>query len=517
MKRVLAVMRLSSGRSDGARDLKFTTFDVPGSLRTRLFSLNDCGQIVGDYSDAAGHNHGLLLNGGVAINIDVPGATSTTIHGINNEGSLVGCWIDSAGAFHGFVDDDGRITTIDAPGAAGFSRLLGINSAATMVGDFIDSENVQHGFILTRGAFAEFDFPGAHDTSPAALNADGVIVGGYTGAGPSGVRGFIFSCHALETIDLPGIVNAQPLGINARGDLVGTYDNAAGHTHAFARIGGRYYTFHVPESSFTTACGINSSGHIVGNFNLGSTHGFIAAPAAGRLVRDRKFNAARWFFIRRRHSLRIPAAKEKHMKWAKLLVALLLVLFWTGCAPVGSVYPFFEEQDKLMEAGLLGQWTSKTDSLQMTFAREDPHATEYRVQLIGSDDVPGEDAPRQTRARFKANLFRVGSHLFLDLEQEGIEFKWKDRSLSRTSDDLGFYLSVHTVYRVDLEADVMRLAYLDDNAVASFINARKFNDAGFYDPKSLLLVPTRELQTQLLAHAEDGKLLSEDIIFERDK
>src|SRR5262249_4883949 len=209
--------------------------------------------------------------------------------------------------------------------------------------------------------------------------------------------------------------------------------------------------------------------------------------------------------------------KDKLMKWAKLLIALLLVLFWTGCAPVGSVYPFFEQKDKLMDAALLGQWTCKADSIQMILARDATQATEFRAQLIGGDDEPGEDAPRQTRARFKANLFRVGSRLFLDLEQDGIEFKWKDRGLSRTTDDLGFYFPVHTVYRVELEGDVLRLAYLDDNAVASFMAAKKHNDGGFFAPKSLLLLPTHELQTQLLAHAEDSELLSKDIVFERDK
>jgi len=205
------------------------------------------------------------------------------------------------------------------------------------------------------------------------------------------------------------------------------------------------------------------------------------------------------------------------MKYLKLAVTLTLVGFWTGCAPVASVYPFFEEKDKIMEASLLGQWSSKPDSIEINFAREDPRATDYRVQLSDNDQEAGEDAPRQTRFCFKAALFRVGSLLFLDLEQDGVEFKWKDRSLSRTSDDLGFYLPVHTVYRVELEGDTLRLAYLDDNAVASFINARKFNDTAFLDAKSLLVVPTHELQTQLLAHAEDEKLLSEDIVFSRDK
>lgn len=304
MKGILAAMLYSARRQDGVRDYRFATYDVPGSIRTRLLSLNDCGQIVGDYSDAEGHNHGLLITDGIVTTIDVPGATSTTIHGLNNEGSLVGFWTDPGGEFHGFVCDDGRITTVDAPGAMGFSRLLGINSRGEIVGDYIDTDNVQHGFTLNRGLFTEFDFPGAQDTSPTAINADGVIVGGYTGGFPSGVRAFVFDHKSPRTVDIASAINAQPLGINSRADLVGTFDDAAGQSHGFAIIEDHFYPLHVPDSLFTTACGINSSRHIVGNFSHRGTHGFIAFPAAVRLHCDRRLKAARWFHLRRQPNLR---------------------------------------------------------------------------------------------------------------------------------------------------------------------------------------------------------------------
>ena len=42
--------------SDGT----YSTLDVPGSIATEAIGINDLGQIVGYYTDAAGNEHGFL-------------------------------------------------------------------------------------------------------------------------------------------------------------------------------------------------------------------------------------------------------------------------------------------------------------------------------------------------------------------------------------------------------------------------------------------------------------------------
>jgi hypothetical protein len=64
--------------------------------------------IVGVYCDTAPCRgasldaHGFLLSRGVFSSIDVPGAILTNAFGINERGEIVGVYEDAAG-FHGFV------------------------------------------------------------------------------------------------------------------------------------------------------------------------------------------------------------------------------------------------------------------------------------------------------------------------------------------------------------------------------------------------------------------------------
>jgi probable HAF family extracellular repeat protein len=88
----------------GAFALTFTTVDVPGALHTQARGINERGQIVGFYSDAAtGLRHGFLWEEGELTTIDVPGARATEASGINNRGQIVGFYTDAGGQRHGFV------------------------------------------------------------------------------------------------------------------------------------------------------------------------------------------------------------------------------------------------------------------------------------------------------------------------------------------------------------------------------------------------------------------------------
>ncbi len=80
-----------------ASSLPFTLIDAPGagvygnSYGTSAAGINDAGQIVGDYIDSRGKDHGFLRTAtGAFTVIDVPGATRTYAAGINNAGQIVG-------------------------------------------------------------------------------------------------------------------------------------------------------------------------------------------------------------------------------------------------------------------------------------------------------------------------------------------------------------------------------------------------------------------------------------------
>lgn len=61
-----------------------------------------------------------------------------------------------------------------------------------------------------------------------------------------------------------------------------------------------------------------------------------------------------------------------------------------------------------------------------------------------------------------------------------------------------------------LEGDRLRLAYLDDDHVKEFVHKRNLKVAAEIGNGILLIAPTHELQSQILARAEEEKLLDGD-------
>ena len=56
--------------------------------------------------------HGFLRDrSGTFTTIDIPGATVTAIRGLNDRGQMIGTYDDAAGVGHGFLWDGGTVTT----------------------------------------------------------------------------------------------------------------------------------------------------------------------------------------------------------------------------------------------------------------------------------------------------------------------------------------------------------------------------------------------------------------------
>ena len=121
------------------------TFGPPsgGSLLV-VGKINDRRQVIGFYTAADGSLTGFLREpDGRMINIVVPGAANTKAYGINDCGIIVGLWTD--GTAHGFFGRPGNLHSFDIPGAgATFAR--GINNQGRVVGEYADAGGT-HGFV----------------------------------------------------------------------------------------------------------------------------------------------------------------------------------------------------------------------------------------------------------------------------------------------------------------------------------------------------------------------------------
>ena len=108
--------------------------------------INDPQRVVGYYKDTAStpHDHGFFFDKKSYTTIDVPGAVDTRLFGLNNPGDMVGYYTDPTADRngdqhkHGFVyDNSGKIKTIDAriPGVTVTDTVCeAINSNARMPG-----------------------------------------------------------------------------------------------------------------------------------------------------------------------------------------------------------------------------------------------------------------------------------------------------------------------------------------------------------------------------------------------
>ena len=146
----------------------FTDFDAPDADTTTAgygtvpASINVFGEITGDYLDANSVYHGFLRNpGGGFTSFDAPSASTaagsfsgTYPVSINDFGEITGDYLDANDVYHGFVrTPHGTITSFDVPGANTTPGAYGgtfpssNNTAGVITGYYQDANYVYHGFI----------------------------------------------------------------------------------------------------------------------------------------------------------------------------------------------------------------------------------------------------------------------------------------------------------------------------------------------------------------------------------
>jgi hypothetical protein len=237
-----------------AQDFSYQQFDVPGARLTRPLGVNDSGQIVGLYRDAANVPHGFFRHSdGTYERIDYPGATFTNASSINDRGDIVGRWTDAAGLNHGYLmTRQGTFLQIDPPLPCVLTSLQtvihGIDDRRDLAGRCFDATGKELGWVWHHdGTFRVFDDSSLATSDAWSTSNTGVVAGDYRDA--SGfVHGFVWSArHGLVPFDVPG----YQTGVRAvaeRGDVSGIYAAASGRFHGFVTHDGVIETIDYPES-----------------------------------------------------------------------------------------------------------------------------------------------------------------------------------------------------------------------------------------------------------------------------
>jgi uncharacterized membrane protein len=182
----------------------FSEFDLPGSVDTFLFGVNNVADFCGGFTDGSGTQQAFVSLGGTITTFSVPGATGTSASDLNSSNQVVGSYTDSSGTTHGyFRNANGTLRfPIDPPGAT-LTGLRGNNDSNWIVGDFTDSGGTTHGlFFVPPNRFFSFDYPGSSFTTFTGINAQGFICGYYND--DSGIHGFLARVRGVPTANETG-------------------------------------------------------------------------------------------------------------------------------------------------------------------------------------------------------------------------------------------------------------------------------------------------------------------------
>ena len=170
-------------------DGRVTTIDFPGAIDTQAFGINDFGAVIGIYVDPQGNARSFALRDGHFANIDLPGGLAnggTTPLSINDLGQIVGEYIKTPGTngFGYLQAPDGGFTLVTAPGSAPQQTFyISINNRRQILGAFAETAGgVQHNFLKNGDDFLPFDLPArfaAVSVSAQTVNDHDEIVGLY--------------------------------------------------------------------------------------------------------------------------------------------------------------------------------------------------------------------------------------------------------------------------------------------------------------------------------------------------
>jgi len=260
----------------------FTAFDVPGAGKdtgegTSPQSINDNGEITGNYKDARGVLHGFVRRReGAITTFDVPGASKgaglgTSPQSINRGGDVAGYYFtDPKGVRHGFVRHaDGSIAKFDPAGTAG-TVVQSINAEGDITGNYV-ANDVAHGFIGRKdGTYVTFDPPQSFNTAPTSINSRGDVAGYYEDE-QGALHGFVRrSDGTFAAFAAPGANALEGRGtfvmtMNDDGEAAGYYFSGPNNAvHGFLRrTNGTFTTFDTPGSITDTRPHTDEEGYIV--------------------------------------------------------------------------------------------------------------------------------------------------------------------------------------------------------------------------------------------------------------
>jgi len=245
---------------DGLSELQ-----VPDSVSTEGWNINQDGSVVGHYDSPDGRRHGFIARPTRDVaqisdesvvsppnfhytfeSIDVPGVDFLALTASSDFGDYAGYTRSADGEKEvGFILSDGVFTTYDFPGSQK-THFYALGNNGIAAGHYEDSEGLSHGVILEDGELREYNFPGAVETFIYGFSdATGIFTGSFIDTS-SVRRGF----SGETTLEYPEASATYADFVNAEGLIVGSYVDAEGLYHTYVRSpDGRFATVEYLDAS----------------------------------------------------------------------------------------------------------------------------------------------------------------------------------------------------------------------------------------------------------------------------
>jgi hypothetical protein len=205
------------------------------------------------------------------------------------------------------------------------------------------------------------------------------------------------------------------------------------------------------------------------------------------------------------------------MKTRNIILAGLILLLVPGCL-VKSLHPFYNENEVIYKSELLGNWSGADSS---TWKIEEGMKSQGIFKPVTHDkSYKITYTDKSGPAVFKAHLFKLAGHLFLDFYPEDVE----------SSNDMmaSHLVPMHTVARVDLQDGRIMIRWYNEEWLIGLFTQNKIRISHEKIPidegndrennyQVILTASTAELQKFILKYSDDKEAFKSEYTFQLTK
>ena len=260
---------------------RMTDLNVPvdgNATHSAAYSINDAGQIAGDYWHADQQGGSFLYDAGhIALLSNAPGSS---VSAINNLGQAVG---DLSRASAAFLWNAGTLTALETFGGSD-AHPSAINDLGQIAGfTYVRDHSARHAFRYDGPVTTDLGTLGGTNSFAFAINIAGQVVGSSQTIDNSLPHAFLYTGGSMTDLGTLGGADSQADGINSRGLIVGWARTTGGDQHAFLWRAGRMFDLNSlaslgADSVLVEATAINDVGQVVANGSNGRAY-LIVLPA----------------------------------------------------------------------------------------------------------------------------------------------------------------------------------------------------------------------------------------------